>query len=70
MLSSPLFREGDTVTSGTTYPSDYTIADVGGCHFRDIYLLSAPYNMCRFDYRTFNEGERIAHWLSDPLAVH
>ena len=69
MLSLPLFRVGDVPSAGYEQPTFYTIVDVGGCHQQDIYLLSAPHNMCRFDYRIFREGERIYSLLRDADGV-
>lgn len=70
MLSSPLFRAGDIVTAGRSPVTSYVISDVDDSRCRDLYLLSEiPYVMCRFDYRTFHEGNRIYNYLCDTYGV-
>ena len=63
MLSSPLFRVGDVVTSAPDLETQYIIADVSDVWSRDLYLLSEPYDVCRFDVTIFDGGRRIRRWL-------
>jgi len=63
MISSPLFRPGDVLTSGSSERTRLTVDRVLDGNHAAIYLLSAPFNISYFRLYVFREGKRISQWL-------